>query len=127
MNTKDFIELMNQLGKVSVEATMTCAEFLEALKSLSEAFHITEDEVFANDEKIVIIPKGDIEKPIKLVFESEENEAFQKCVNAIADAGEGYPMTSEEIKYALDKADDCYVEALQTIFDKKGEYQIEFD
>ena len=70
---------------------MTCAEFLEALMSLSEAFHITEDEVFADNEKIVIIPKGDREKPIKLVFESEENEA------------------------------------LQTIFDKKGEYQIEFD
>ena len=82
---------MNQLGKVSVEATMTCAEFLETLKRLSEAFHITEDEVFADDEKIVIIPKGDTEKPIKLVFESEENEA------------------------------------LQIIFDKKGEYQIEFD
>ena len=91
MYMKDLKELMNQLGKVSVEATMTCTEFLEALKKLSKAFHITEDEIFTDDEKIVIIPKGDTEKPIKLVFEPEENEA------------------------------------LQTIFDKKGEYQIEFD
>lgn len=75
MNRKDLTELMTQLGKVSVEATMTCAEFLETLKSLSEAFHITEDEVFTDDEKIVIIPKGDVEKPIKLVFEPEDNIA----------------------------------------------------
>ena len=95
---------------------MTCAEFLETLKRLSEAFHITEDEVFADDEKIVIIPKSDVEKPIKLVFESEENEAFQKYVNAIADVGEGYPMTSEEIKQCLDIAEK-----------KASVYKIDFD
>ena len=78
MNMTDFTELMNQLGKVSIEATMTCTEFLEALKSLSEVFHITEDEVFTDDEKIVIIPKGDIEKPIKLVFEPEEKVSVYK-------------------------------------------------
>lgn len=78
MNMKDFTELMNQLGKVSIEATMTCAEFLEALKGLSEAFHITEDEVFTDNEKIVIIPKGDVEKPIKLVFEPEEKVSVYK-------------------------------------------------
>lgn len=78
MNMAEFTELMNQLGKVSVEATMTCAEFLETLKSLSEAFHITEDEVFTDDEKIVIIPKGDVEKPIKIVFESEEKASVYK-------------------------------------------------
>ena len=116
MYMKDLAELMNQLGKVSVEATMTCAEFLETLKRLSEAFHITEDEVFIDDEKIVIIPKCDVEKPIKLVFESEEDEAFQKYVNAIADAGEGYPMTSEEIKQCLDIAEK-----------KASVYKIDFD
>ena len=78
MYMKDLIELMNQLGKVSVEATMTCAEFLEAIKGLSKAFHITEDEVFTDDEKIVIIPKGDVEKPIKLVFEPEEKASVYK-------------------------------------------------
>ena len=78
MYMEDLKELMNQLGKVSVEATMTCAEFLETLKSLSEAFHITEDEVFTDDEKIVIIPKGDAEKPIKLVFEPEEKVSVYK-------------------------------------------------
>ena len=57
---------------------MTCAEFLEALQNLSEAFHITEDEVFTDDEKIVIIPKGGIEKPIKLVFEPEEKVSVYK-------------------------------------------------
>ena len=57
---------------------MTCAEFLEALKNLGKAFHITEDEVFTDDEKIVIIPKGDIEKPIKLVFEPEEKVSVYK-------------------------------------------------
>ena len=57
---------------------MTCAEFLEAIKGYSEAFHITEDEVFTDDEKIMIIPKGDIEKPIKLVFESEEKVSVYK-------------------------------------------------
>ena len=116
MYMEDLKELMNQLGRVSVEATMTCAEFLETLKNLSEAFHITEDEVFTDDEKIVIIPKGDEKKPIKLVFESKENEAFQKYVNAIADVGEGYPMTSEEIKQCLDIAEK-----------KASVYKIDFD
>ena len=78
MYMEDLKELMNQLGKVSVEATMTCAEFLEALQNLSEAFHITEDEVFTDDEKIVIIPKGDTEKPIKLIFEPEEKASVYK-------------------------------------------------
>lgn len=78
MYMKDLTELMNQLGKISVKATMTCAEFLEALKNLSETFHITEDEVFTDDEKIVIIPKDDIEKPIKLVFEPEEKVSVYK-------------------------------------------------
>ena len=95
---------------------MTCAEFLETLKSLSEAFHITEDEVFTDDEKIVIIPKGDAEKPIKLVFESEEDEAFQKYVIAMANAGEGYPMTSKEIEQCLDIAEK-----------KASVYKIDFD
>ena len=57
---------------------MTCVEFLEAMKGLGEAFHITEDEVFTDDEKIMIIPKGDIEKPIKLVFEPEEKVSVYK-------------------------------------------------
>jgi hypothetical protein len=78
MTMEDLTELMNRLGKVSVEATMTCAEFLEAIKGLSKAFHITEDEVFTDDDKIVIIPKGDIEKPIKLVFEPEEKASVYK-------------------------------------------------
>ena len=78
MYMKDLTELMNRLGKVSVEATMTCAEFLEALKSLSGDFHITKDEVFTDDEKIVIIPKGDVEKHIKLVFEPEEKVSVYK-------------------------------------------------
>ena len=96
---------------------MTCAKFLETLKSLSEAFHITEDEVFTDDEKIVIIPKGDTKKPIKLVFGSEEeNEAFQKYVNAIANVGEGYPMTSKEIRQCLDIAEE-----------KASVYKIDFD
>ena len=78
MNMAEFTELMNQLGKVSIEATMTCAAFLSAIKGFSEAFHITEDEVFTDDEKIVIIPKGDVEKPIKIVFEPEEKVSVYK-------------------------------------------------
>ena len=78
MNMEDLAELMNQLGKVSVEATMTCAAFLGAITSFSKAFNITEDEVFTDDEKIVIIPKGDVEKPIKIVFEPEEKVSVYK-------------------------------------------------
>lgn len=78
MTMEDFMELMNQLGKVSIEATMTGAAFLGAIKGFSQAFHITEDEVFTDDEKIVIIPKGDVETPIKIVFEPEEKVSVYK-------------------------------------------------
>lgn len=36
-------------------------------------------------------------------------------------------MTSEEIRLALDESDDCYTDALNSIFEEKGRYQIEFD
>ena len=68
-----------------------------------------------DDDKVFVIPSS-LEKPVKVVLESEENEAFQKYVNAIADTGEGYPMTSEEIKQCLDIAEK-----------KASVYKIDFD
>lgn len=108
-------ELINNIGVMSEQAGMTAQEFQKFLQDLAStpvSFSGLEE---LDDDKIFIIPSS-LEKPVKLIFESEENEAFQKCVNAIADAGEGYPMTSEEIKQCLDIAEE-----------KASVYKIDFD
>ena len=94
-------ELINNIGVMSEQAGMTAQEFQKFLQALAST-PVSISGLELDDDKIFMIPSS-LEKPVKLVFESNENEAFQKCVNAIADAGEGYPMTLEEIKQAEEK------------------------
>ena len=120
-------ELINNIGVMSTQMGMTAQEFQKFLQDLA-SIPVSFSGLELDDDKIFVIPSS-LDKPVKLVLESEENEAFQNCVNAIIDTGEGYPMTSEEIRLALDENDDCYTDALKSIFsdEQKGRYQIDFD
>lgn len=107
-------ELINNIGVMSTQIGMTAQEFSKFLQDLAST-PVSFSGLELDDDKIFVIPSS-LDKPVKLVLESEENEAFQNCVNAITDTGEGYPMTSEEIKQCLDIAEK-----------KVSVYKIDFD
>ena len=96
-------ELIKNIGVASRQMGMTAQEFYKILQDLA-SIPVSFSGLELDDDKIFVIPSS-LDKPVKLVLESEENEAFQNCVNAIANTEEEYPMTSEEIKQCLDIAE----------------------
>ena len=69
-------ELINNIGVMSEQAGMTAQEFQKFLQDLAST-PVPISGLELDDDKIFMIPSS-LEKPVKLVFESEEKASVYK-------------------------------------------------